>query len=136
MAAEGAVAFVGDSISMKAAADLTALQFRFMKMSANGAVNKVTAATDVIIGILQNKPSNTASEGPLAALVKAMGGSKLEVDAGTTDIAAGDQLTSDSVGRGVKTTTENDTCGAIALEAATETGDIISVLLCNFSVSG
>lgn len=125
----GAVTFVGDGISAEAAADLSSLQFRFAKMS-GVKVNKATAASDPIIGILQNK----AKSGKTAS-VKVMGGSKLEVDAGT-DIAAGDQLTSDSVGRGIKTTTENNTCGAIALEAATNAGEIISVLIVNFSVSG
>ena len=132
MAAEGAVTFVGDSISMKAGADLTALQFRFMKMSATGAVDKAAADTDRTIGILQNKPSNTSSEGPLAALVKVMGGSKLEVDGNAGAISAGSMLTADSVGRGVATTTTNKTVGAIALEGSTVQGDIISVLLVNF----
>src|SRR3990170_4925257 len=117
----GAVSFSGDGFSAKAAGDLSALQFRFMKMS----------AADTLIGVLQNKP-NAAGK---AASVKVIGGSKLQVDA-TTDIAAGDKLTSDANGKGIKTTTDTHHVGAIALEAATNDGEIISVMLVNYKFAG
>lgn len=124
----GAVAHVGDQLSLDAAADLSALQYRFMKVSGNRAVDKAAASSDNLLGILQNKPTD-----PEVALVKIAGGSKLEVDA-TTDIAAGDKLTSDANGKGIKTTTAGHEVGAIALEAATEDGEIISVLIVHKTV--
>jgi len=127
----GAVSFSGDGFSAKAAGDLSALQFRFMKISAANTVDKATAATDTLIGVLQNKP-NAAGK---AASVKVIGGSKLQVDA-TTDIAAGDKLTSDANGKGIKTTTDTHHVGAIALEAATNDGEIISVMLVNYKFAG
>jgi hypothetical protein len=43
-------------ISLEAAADLSALQYTFVKRDTNGRAVAVAAATDIPIGILQNKP--------------------------------------------------------------------------------
>jgi len=56
-----------------ASGDLSAKQYRFVKMSANNTVAICTAITDVPVGVLQNKP--TAGQ---AAVVCISGISKLE----------------------------------------------------------
>lgn len=44
-------------ISALVTADLSAYQYCFVKMSANNTVTPVTGVTDVILGVLQNKPT-------------------------------------------------------------------------------
>lgn len=85
----------GMDVTFKAAADLSALQFRIMKLSAANKVNKATAAADKpLVGVLQDKPDAADK----AATVRTSGISKL-VAGGT--IAAGDLLTSDANGDAV-----------------------------------
>lgn len=120
----GAVRFAGETIGLEAAADLSALQFRFMLVTTGSKINKNTAATQLQLGILQNKPIS----GQIGD-VRVLGGSKLQVDANAVDIAVGDFLTADANGKGVKTTTTGNFVRAIALEPATNDGEIISVML-------
>jgi hypothetical protein len=80
--------------SYQAAADLSDWQFRFVKLDANGQVAKVSAITDIPIGILQDKP---AAQGR-AAGVMLDGMSKL---VGGANLAKGDIIGTDNVGRGV-----------------------------------
>lgn len=63
-------------ISLRAAADLTAKQFYFVKLDSSGYAAMPTAATDVPIGVLQNAP-DTGEE----ATVMVMGVSKVSSDA-------------------------------------------------------
>ncbi len=116
----GAVEFTGETIPLVAAADLSAKQFFFIKVVAAGEANVTTAATDTILGILQNKP--LAGE---IAQVKVMGGSKLLCGATT---AVGDRVISDGAGEGIPEATAGDTIGAIALEAGAN-GDVFSVFI-------
>jgi len=116
----GAVRFAGETIGLAANADLSALQFRFMKLATGSKFDKATAATDLIAGILQNKPKSGQ-----VADVRHFGGSKLQVDGNAAAIAVGDQLTSNSVGKGIKTTTTGNVVRAFALEPSTADGDII-----------
>lgn len=60
--------------SFEAGADLSALQFRFVKLNASGQVVAVAAITDVPVGVLQNAP-DAAGE---TAQVMIMGISKVE----------------------------------------------------------
>lgn len=53
MAVEGAQPL---KITLEAATDLSSKQYYFIKKDANGRATPVTAATDVIVGVLQNKP--------------------------------------------------------------------------------
>jgi len=112
-------------VTKKAAADLSALRYRLMKYSAADTVNKATAASDTPCGILTNKPDAAGKEA-VVWLIADGGQCLLEVD-GTTPIAVGDNLTSDSVGRGIKTTTDNEVISARALEASSAAGDVIAV---------
>ncbi|MBU0598781.1 hypothetical protein KKF61_07415 [Patescibacteria group bacterium] len=61
--------------SFEAAADLSAKQFYFVKLSANRTVNVPTAITDIPIGVLQNKPASGE-----AAEVMVIGRSKVSAD--------------------------------------------------------
>lgn len=60
-----------------AAADLSAQQYRFVKLDASGDIAAIGAATDQAIGVLQNKPDAAGK----AAEVMVMGISKVEADA-------------------------------------------------------
>lgn len=63
-------------ISLKAAADLSALQFYFVKLDSSGDVVVCAAATDVPVGVLQNEPTSGQT-----AEVLVLGVSKINSDA-------------------------------------------------------
>ena len=44
------------TITVPASADLSASQYKFMKLNSSGQAVLVTAQADLIIGVLQNKP--------------------------------------------------------------------------------
>lgn len=73
-------------VSFEAAADLSAKQYRAMKMATGGKVDVFSGATDVPIGILQNKPKSGET-----ADVLILGISKVDSDAALAvgDIIAG-----------------------------------------------
>jgi len=107
--------------TMTAAADLSALQFRAVRITAANAVNQVTAATQVFAGVLQNKPTSGQS-----AEVAVAGTVKWEAGAA---ISAGAEVMCDSVGRCITAvTTGNRVCGIIKT-AAGAAGEIVSVML-------
>lgn len=78
-------------LTFKAAADLRALQYTFVKLDANGNVVACSAAGEKSIGVLQNKP-NTGEN----ALVRPHGMSKVVASAA---IAANDFLTTTAAGQ-------------------------------------
>ena len=63
-------------LSLKAAGDLSAKQYFFVKLDANGDVVICAAATDIPIGVLQNAPLQNAS-----AEVCVLGVTKVSADA-------------------------------------------------------
>ena len=69
----------GLKITLEAAADLSSAQFKFVKLDANGKVVAIAAATDVPIGVLQNKPTSGQ-----AAELMVDGVTKLQADAALT----------------------------------------------------
>ena len=73
-------------LNFEAAADLSAKQFRAVKMATGGKVDIFSGATDVPIGILQNKPTSGQT-----AEVMVFGVSKVDSDAALAvgDIVAG-----------------------------------------------
>ena len=111
-------------VNAEASGDLSSYQYCFMYKAADGQVAMATATT-VIDGILQDKPD---AEGQ-GCLLAVGGYSKLVVDGNAAAIAVGDKLASDAAGKGVKTVTDTDDYGAIAQEASTAAGDIITVLV-------
>lgn len=102
--------------------DLSALEYLIVKedVSNDNAVVAASAATDPVVGILQNKPK--ANQG---ALVQWLGSSK--VQAGGT-ITAGDRVTANSSGKAITTTSSGNSVVGIALQSAVS-GDIFEVLL-------
>lgn len=92
----------GQQVSFQAAADLSAQQFRFVKLDANGQVAAISAVTDIPIGILQDKP---AAQGR-AACVMLDGISKV---VGGANLAKSDQIGPDAQGRAVAYVAGTDT---------------------------
>lgn len=106
-----------------AAADLTTLQFRIVKLMANKReVNVATAAADALLGVNQEKPSAVGRP----TSVRLLGISKVVAGAAITIHSA---ITSDGFGRAIATTTAGNSVLGYALEAATAIGDIITVLI-------
>lgn len=105
------------------------VQFTFQIMESTGRFDIPAGAdADNVIGILQNKPIQFSASGAnKVGLVQFGGGSKLLVD-GTVAIAAGDPLSNDAAGKGVKAATA-DRIHAVALEAAAADNLVISVLI-------
>lgn len=101
--------------------DLSTKQYYVMRLTAADTVNVCTGTTQRPWGILQNDPNAS-----MAAVVRHAGRSKAVVD-GTVAIAVGDHLGPDANGRLVKNTTADNVIAAVAMQAATTVGAIISV---------
>lgn len=108
----------GPRRSFKAAADLSAKKYHVMKQTADNEVNIASSATDAIIGVLSNTPVQDED----ASVYGFWGGGTFLVKAGGS-ISRGAQLTANSDGKAVATTTEDDVVFGIALQAADD-GDI------------
>ena len=114
--------------SFKADADLSAKQFRFVKMTANPReVGVCSAATDRPIGILQNKP-DTAGK---AAEVMVIGRSKVDSDAALNE---GDAIGPSADGQAIaKTqTTGGDTTeyvGGTVIAASGAAGEMAEAVI-------
>lgn len=113
----------GKNKTLIAAADYSAKQYHIMKVVTAGTATIASAATDFLVGVLQNEPK--ANEGAEVSLIS--GGGTCKVIAGGS-ISVGDALTADSNGQAVATTTTGNYLIGRALEAA-DAGDIIEVLL-------
>lgn len=109
-------------ISLEAAADLSASQFRFVELSA-GKVALVNGAGDAAIGVLMNKPSAAGQPAEVAPI----DGSVVKVVAGAA-VAVDVKVSSDASGRAITAVSTHHHLG-FALEAAGAAGDIIRVLL-------
>jgi len=117
MATEGPL--ITDGSQCTASADLSAKQFYLVKLNTSGRQVVIGAAnSDNVYGVLQSKPK--AGE---AANVGIFGISKAVAGAAIT---AGDPLMSDTSGRVITQTSTNPKVG-VALEAATVTGQIITI---------
>ena len=103
-----------------ASEDLSSKQYFIVQLDASGDIEIGEGATDLLVGVLQNKP-----EDGQAATYRFLGTSK--VQAGGT-VAIGDWVTSASDGEAVATTTDGDIVIGRALEAA-DAQDIFEVQL-------
>ena len=122
----GAVEFTGDTVPLVAAADLSALQYRFVIVDGNGKCAAVTTEGDYALGILQNKPLSGE-----VAQIKVAGGSKLYIG-DREAVNAGDLLTPDDQANELGEAVIADTAGNVARAVALEDGavdTVISVLL-------
>lgn len=108
------------SISAIAGADLSAKQYRFGTIAADGQIDP-TGAGVLADGVIQDDQSTVGGAVKLAIV----GVSKMEAGA---VIARGALVMSDSVGRVVTATSAKQVCGK-ALKAAAAAGDYIPVLL-------
>lgn len=98
-------------------------QYRFVKITGAHQVGLATTkATDISVGVMQNKPQVTGQ----AATVAIRGISNLMAGAA---IAAGAAVTCDSTGRAITGTPGTDKCYGIALAAATAANTLVPVLL-------
>jgi hypothetical protein len=115
----------GDHIQLTgltAAADLSAAQFKAVKLASTAGQVKVCSSTsDISMGILQNDPP----AGDPAA-VAAIGESKAVMAA---NVAMGAWLIPNSTGQLKGTTTANKAIVGIALEASVNAGEIRRVFL-------
>ena len=111
----------GQVATFTAAADLSAKQYYFVKITADNTVNVCAAVTDIPIGVLQNAPASGE-----AASVMLYGISKVsanEAIAVGNNIGTGDDGQADVVAAGTDTTVR---LVGQALEAASAAGEIIS----------
>lgn len=105
-----------------AGGNLAAHQYKAVKMASTvGAVIVAAAATDQVVGILQNDPA----EGE-PAIVCAGGITKAL--RGTT-IAAGAHVASDTTGQLQTTSSANDTVVGMCIIAGSTAGDLVTVLV-------
>ena len=110
------------------ATSIATKQFYIVKQHTDGTMILAAAATDKIVGVLQNKPAVGQ-----AALVRFLGTTK--VVAGGT-ISVGAWVTADSNGKAVATTTDKDVVlGKYLGTASAASGDIIEIQLGIFTLS-
>lgn len=114
------------SITREAENDLSSNQYYCVELVASNKVDVCDAQGELAIGILQNEPE--AGEN---ASVMVSGISK--VISHDTNIVAGSKLTTDANGK-VEVAASGDEVIGIALEAASSTDDIISMLVCPMGV--
>ena len=105
--------------------DLSSSQYKIVIACSTAGQVKVgsTAATDPILGVLQNDPSATGQPAEVAfsGICKVLA---------ETSVAYGDEVTVSSTGRAKSTTTDGNRIIGIALEASASAGDAIRILLC------
>lgn len=104
-----------------AGADLSALQYTFVKLDAAGKVVANTTSGGKVIGVLQNKPTIG-----LACEVVHLG--ICPVLAGAAVAAAG-AVMSDAVGKAITAATVGSTIAGSALETAAAANEVISVFV-------
>lgn len=93
----------GERTSRIAAVDLTGKRYQLVKLDANEKVVLATAATDAILGVLDNEPvAGTVAD---VVLLNGTGTFKVRLAANTAKDA---YLTSDANGKAVATTTTGD----------------------------
>lgn len=112
----------GDRYTAVAGADLSGKRYHIVKLNADGKVVLAAAATDAIIGVLDNEPK----EGVTAEVVTVNGQGTFRVKAAGT-IAKDAFITSDASGKAVATTTSGNRVIGRAIRAfvANEIGEYI-----------
>lgn len=98
---------------------MTTKKYYIVQLDASGNIEVGEGATDLLVGVLQNKPAAGAPA------IYRFGGTSKVVAAGV--IAIGAWVTSDANGKAVATTTDGDITVGRALQAAGADGDIIEI---------
>ena len=113
----------GDRYTEVAGADLSTKRYHIVKLNSDGHVVLASAATDAIIGVLDNEPK----QGEVAEVVTVNGQGTFRVKAANATIAKDAFITSDANGKAVATTsTGNRVIGrAVRAFAANEIGEYI-----------
>lgn len=109
--------------SIEAGEDLSAKDYYFVQLDANGELEVGEGATDLLVGILM--PEGNVGGAGTHATYQSAGVAKLKLGVGGATVGA--WITSDASGTGIVTTTDGN-LAVRALEAGDE-GDIISVQL-------
>lgn len=120
---EGYIA--GGDVTFIAGESLTTKQYYFVKLSADNTVVLCSGATDVPIGVLQNKPASGQT-----ARVRMLGISRV-VSSG--NIGFGVAIGTDANGKAVAKTTNKDIAPGIVLQGATQDGEVLTASICTFS---
>ena len=105
----------GPTKTFKSAGDLEGKQNYIVYVSAKGVVTIGSAATHKVMGTVVNRPQ--AGAGANIEVQMPHGGGTGKVIAGGS-ISIGDKLTSDSAGKAVATTTQNNYVFGVALQDA------------------
>jgi hypothetical protein len=108
------------SISMPAAADLSALQFTFVNINSSGEAAAPSGAGGDAVGVLMNKPDAAGRAAEVAYAGKA------KVKAGAT-VAAGAKVQTDANGAAI-TAASGDVVLGCAMSGG-DSGEVIEVLL-------
>ena len=113
-------------VTLVAGADLSAAQYKFVKMSADNTCVLCSAATDAPIGVLQNDPASGEE-----ASVLVIGGTKLVAGAA---IAAGVKIGTSSTGKAdakvAGTDTTEYTVGAVLQPSGADADILTAVINC------
>jgi len=92
------VNFPTDVLTFVPGEDISSLRDCFVKVTGDGEVSALDAATDLAIGVLKNSPSPTGISNTARVQIRGVA----RVIAGTGGLAAGDLVTTDVNGKGVK----------------------------------
>jgi len=111
-------------VTLVAAADLSALQYTFVKLDASGQAAAAAAATDIPIGVLQNAPTSGQEAEVLVA-----GGTKIVAGAA---IGEGALVGTSATGKAVALVAGTDTTKFVVGTLLTESGasgDIVTAVI-------
>ena len=114
----------GTQITLEAAADLSAHQFKFVKLDNTGKIAAIAAVTDIPVGILQDKPNAAGKVGT----VMVDGISKVQADAALT---AGNQVGTAADGQAAAYAAGTDTTKYVVgqiLKGAGAAGGLATIL--------
>ncbi len=117
----------GFVLTLPAGGDLSASQFKFVKLNSSGQVVDIAAVTDTPVGVLQNAPSAAGK----AAEIMVFGVSKLQGDA---DLAKGNQIGSSADGQAAAYAAGTDTTkyvvGQVLIDNSAAAGVITALINC------
>jgi hypothetical protein len=106
-------------LSIAASADLSASQFKLVELS-SGKAAIANASTDIVIGVLLNKPTAVDMAAEIAI------GGRSKCLAGAAVVTPGTQVMTDATGRAIAATATNRAFGT-SLTAAAAAGDVFEV---------